>query len=236
MYWNNPIINLTYPSDQDPIKDSLHGGNHCIFYNPAVNKQDIYNLQSLQDLCDWVNTGIVDHGWSDFLADPKNHYDLANLVKLNLWVHDLPINGSVKPMLLTYTGGKYNSDFNSGTGASRLRAMERIPAMQTVSAFITTGSKFRSTFAHLEEITTFNRFAELCQAIPEQNFLFRLADSSAPFGLDWYEYDSQLTRSITPGEDDCLTALINYMQKYPTTSFTPEWFESTINWEFNELV
>jgi hypothetical protein len=236
MYWNNPTIKLTYPSNQDPIADSLHGGNHCVFYNPEVDKHDIYNSQNLQDLCDWVNTGIGKHGWLDFLADPKNHYDLANLVKFNLWVHDLPTKGSIKPMLLTYTGGKYNSDLSSGTGASRLRAMERIPAIQTVSAFITTGSKFRSTFAHLEEIATFNRFAELCQAIPGQNFLFRLTDLSAPFGLDWYEYDSQLTAAVTPGEDDCLTALTNYMQEYPTTSFTPEWFESTINWEFNELV
>ena len=165
MYWNNPIINLTYPSDQDPIAGSFHNGAHCLFYNPVVNKHDIYNSQSLQDLCDWANTGIGKRGWSDFLADPKNHYDLANLVKLNLWVRDLPVKGSVKPMLLTYTGSKYNSDFGGGTGASRLRAMERIPAMQTVSAFITTGSKFRSTFAHLEEITTFKRFAELCLSL-----------------------------------------------------------------------
>jgi hypothetical protein len=236
MYWNNPIINLTYPSAQDPIKDSLHGGNHCLFYNPAVNKHDIYNPQSLQDLCDWVNIGIAKHGWLDFLADPKNYYDLANLVKLNLWVHDLPIKGSIKPMLLTYTGNKYNSDFDSGTGASRLRAMERIPAMQNVSAFITTGFNFRSTFAHLEEITTFDRFAELCQAVPEQKFLFRLTNPSAPFGLDWYEYDSQFTAAVTPGENDCLTALTNYMKVHPTTSFTPEWFESAIDWRFNDCV
>jgi len=236
MYWNNPLIELTYPGDQDPIANSLHNGTHCIFYNPAVNKHDIHNLQSLQDLCDWANTGIVKHGWSNFLEDPENHYDLANLVKLNLWVHDLPVNGSVKPMLLTYTGGKYNSNFNSGTGASRLRAMERIPAMQTVSAFITTSFKFRSTFAHLEEVTTFIQFAELCRAVPKQKFLFRLTDPSAPFGLDWYEYDSQITASVTPGENDCLTALTNYMRIYPTILFTPEWFESTIDWKFNELV
>lgn len=231
MYWNNPLIKLVWPSDLDPIVDSLHGGNHCVFYDPTVNKHDIYNPQSLQDLCDWVNAGIVKHGWATFLLDPKNHYDLANLVKLNLWVHDLPIKGSVKPMLLTYTGGKYNSDFDSGTGASRLRAMERIPTMQTVTAFITTSSKFKSDFEHLEEIITFNRFAELCQAVPGQNFLFRLTEPSAPFGLDWYEYDSTLTASVTPGEDMCLTTLDNYMQAHPDTVFTPNWFESKIDWK-----
>ena len=231
MYWNNPIINLTYPSDRDPIKDSLHGGNHCIFYNPAVNKHDIYNSQTLQDLCDWVNTGIVKHGWSDFLADPKNHYDLANLVKLNLWVRDLPITGSIKPMLLTYTGGKYNADFSSGTGASRLRAMERIPSIQTVTAFITTNNKFKSQFQHLEEITTFDRFAKLCQAVPGQHFLFRFTDTEAPFGIDWYEYNNLHTSLITPGEENCLSAVADYLQQYPNTVFTPEWFESAIEWK-----
>jgi hypothetical protein len=230
MYWNNPLINLTWPNNRDPIVESHHNGRHCVFYDPAVDKHAIHNTQTLQDLCNWVNNGIAGQSWSDFLADPKNHYDLANLVKLNLWVRDLPIKGSVKPMLLTYTGGKFNSNFDSGTGASRLRAMERIPSMQTVSAFITTSADRRSEFQHLEEVTTFDRFAELCQAVVGQHFLFRLTDPGAPFGIDWYEYDSVLTAAVTPGESECLTAINNYYQNNPGIKFHPEWFESTIEW------
>ena len=232
MYWNNPLIELAWPNQRDPIVESLHSGAHCVFYNPTVDKNHIHNTQTLQDLCDWANIGIAKHGWSEFLVDSKNRYDLANLVKLNLWVRDLPTKGSVKPMLLTYTGGKYNSDFGSGTGASRLRAMERIPQMQTVAAFITTGSAHRNYFAHLEEVTTFDRFAELCQAVSGQNFLFRLTDPGAPFGIDWYEYDSVLTAAVTPGENDCLTALNNYMLHNSSTVFTPVWFESAIDWSY----
>jgi hypothetical protein len=201
-----------------------------VFYHPAVDKMDIHNNQTLQDLCDWTNSNIQEFGIDGFLGEPKNYYDIANLVKLNLWVRDLPINGSIKPMLLTYTGGKYNADFGSGTGASRLRAMERIPGMQAVTAFITTSNKFKSQFQHLEEITTFDRFAKLCQAVPGQHFLFRFTDPLAPFGIDWYEYDSSRTSSITPSEEYCLSAIANYLQQYPNTVFTPEWFESTIKW------
>lgn len=228
MYWNNPLIEVNWPSEQDPFK--FHDKSHCIFYHPSVDKEDIHNNQTLQDLCDWANLNIQEFGINGFINEPKNHYDIANLVKLNLWVRDLPINGSVKPMLLTYTGGKFNSDFGSGTGASRLRAMERIPGIQTVSAFITTGNKFRSQFQHLEEVITFDRFAELCQAVPGQHFLFRFTDPLAPFGIDWYEYDSLRTSSMTPGEEYCLSAIANYLQQYPNTVFTPEWFESTIKW------
>lgn len=203
-----------------------------MFYNPCVPKQDIHNQQTLQDLCDWVNQHVSAHGWQEFFSDSRNYYDTANLVKLNLWVRDLPKKGSIKPMLLTYTGGKYNSDFNSGTGASRLRAMERIPQIQTVSAFITTSSRFQQDFSQLEPITSFNRFAELCQAQPGQQFLFRLTNPSAPFGIDWYEYDSPLTASVTPNEDVCLAAFKNYVEKNNDIVLTPEWFESDINWEY----
>jgi hypothetical protein len=55
MYWNNPIINLTYPSSQDPIKDSLHNGVHCLFYDSAFDQKQIQYQQKLQDLCDWTN-------------------------------------------------------------------------------------------------------------------------------------------------------------------------------------
>lgn len=228
MYWNNPLIEVNWPSVQDPFK--LYHKSHCVFYHPAVDKMDIHNNQTLQDLCDWTNSNIQEFGIDGFLGEPKNYYDIANLVKLNLWVRDLPINGSIKPMLLTYTGGKYNADFGSGTGASRLRAMERIPGMQAVTAFITTSNKFKSQFQHLEEITTFDRFAKLCQAVPGQHFLFRFTDPLAPFGIDWYEYDSSRTSSITPSEEYCLSAIANYLQQYPNTVFTPEWFESTIKW------
>ena len=232
-YWNNPLINIAWPGEQDPIADSLHNGNHCVFYNPAVNKHDIHNTQTLQNLCDWVNAGIAAQGWRKFLSDSRNHDHLANLVKLNLWVWDLPVNGSVKPMLLTYTGGKYNADFNSGTGASRLCAMERIPSMTTVAAFITTSVVFKSQFANLEEVTTFDRFAELCQAVPGQHFLFRLTDPDAPFGIDWYEYDSAKTASVTPSESACLAAIDRYMIQHPNTVFAPDWFESLITWDYS---
>jgi len=233
MYWNNPIYTIIYPSDSDIIFESLHNGAHCLFYNPSVDKTDIYYQQTLQDLCAWTNTRVAKHGWKDFLNDSSNFYEIANLVKLNLWVHDLPRRGSIKPMLLTYTGGKYNSDFirnGSGTGSSRLRAMERIPSMQTVSAFITTNTQLATDFAGLESVTTFARFAELCGATPGQTFLFRLTDELAPFGLDWYEYDNQKTTEVTPSEEWCVQAVKKYIACNPDTVFTPEWFDREIDW------
>jgi hypothetical protein len=227
MYWNNPTINLTYPNKQDPVADSLHCGAHCIFYDPSVDKNSIHTNQCLQDLCNWANLGMAQHGWQSFVQDTNNHYDLANLVKLNLWVHDLLINGSIKPMLLQYVG---QSKYQTGTGESRLRALERIPQMQTVAAFISTHQQYQSEFAHLESVTTFARFAEICQAESGQQFLFRLTNAGAPYGLDWYEYNSKKTANVTPGQDYCVAVMNRYLQTHPETYFSPAWFDSVIDW------
>jgi hypothetical protein len=228
MYWNNPLIEIFYPSDRDPVQESLHNNNHCIFYNPTVDKNKIRSNQNLSDLCNWINQKIIQQGMAGFLTDTQNHYEIANLVKLNMWVDDLPRNGSIKPMLLQYIG---NEKYETGTGESRLRALERVASISTVHAFISTHSCYLTQFDHLESITTFTRFAELCQADVGQQFLFRLTDKDAPYGLDWYEYNSSQTTQITPGQDYCVTAIKNYLKEYPTIVFTPEWFDTLINWD-----
>ena len=227
MYWNNPTINLTYPSAQDPIKDSFHNGTHCLFYNPAQDKNAIRTNQSLQDLCDWANIHIASQGINGFIEDPANHYDIANLVKLNIWVDDLSRQGSIKPMLLQYIGLPL---LESGTGESRLRALERINSINTVSAFISTHVQYQDQFAHLESITTFDQFAKLCLAESGQQFLFRLTDAQAPYGIDWYEYNSSRTSAITPGEDYCVGVMACYLQQHPGTTFTPGWFDTLVKW------
>jgi hypothetical protein len=227
MYWNYPTLEYIWPAESDPIEDSLHNGVHCLYYNPAVDKNSIRVNQRLHDLCHWANTNIKIQGPTRFLQDPANQYDIANLVKLNLWVHDLPITGSVKPMLLQYAGGDL---YQSGTGESRLRALERVPQITTVGAFISTHQQFAQRFAHLESITTFDRFAEICQAVDRQIFLFRTTDAQAPYGLDWYEYNSARTESVTPDQEYCVEVMTRYLQQNLNVIFSPEWFDNKINW------
>ena len=229
MYWNNPVIQVSYPSLQDPIRDSFHHGIHCLFYNPAQDKNQIRTNQSLQDLCNWANAHIASQGTDGFVTDPGNYYDIANLVKLNIWVDDLQQQGSIKPMLLQYIG---NPLLESGTGESRLRALERIDSITTVTAFISTHIQHQAKFVHLEAVTTFEQFASLCAAESGQQFLIRLTDNQAMYGLDWYEYNSSRTASITPTEDYCVGVMTEYLKKYPNTVFTPEWFDYRIDWDY----
>jgi hypothetical protein len=227
MYWNNPTIEVIYPSDQDPIAQSFHNGVHCLFYNPAVPKETVRYKQTLQDICDWANQLIAAHGVAGFVQDPNNWYDIANIVKLNMWIDDIKKQGIVKPMLLFYDG---EEKFGINNGESRLRALERIPGINTMSAFITTKQEYADRFADLMPVTTFEQFAKLCSATQRQQFLFTLTDPSAPYGLYWYEYDSDLTRPVTPGEEVSVNALHNYLTQHPGVEFTPEWFDILIPW------
>jgi len=226
MYWNNPTINFTYPSSQDPIKDSLHNGVHCLFYDPAFDQKQIQYQQKLQDLCDWANQSITTQGTTEFLQRLQNHYDIANLVKLNLWIADIRSQGIIKPMLVSYD----NNQYTAANGESRLRALECVTEVCSVRAFINTSVKYQDQFDHLESVTTFDQFAQLCGADYGQNFLFRLTDAQAPYGLDWYEYDSQRTAPVTPGEEYCVGAVTAYLEQHPDTVFTVDWFARLVEW------
>src|SRR5210317_95901 len=99
-YWDNPIKTytntvLSYERDCDPIVRSSHGGEHCIFFQPMLPKGILQYQQKLTDLCDWANNRT-----NTFTDQPENFYDIANLVKLNLWVTDIRTQGIVKPLLL----------------------------------------------------------------------------------------------------------------------------------------
>ena len=227
MYWNNPKIEVVYPSEQDPIAQSLHGGVHCLFYDPAVPKQQIRYKQTLQDICNWANNNIKTHGVDGFIDNPANHYDIANIVKLNMWIDDIKKQGIVKPMLLFYDG---EEKFGINNGESRLRALERIPAIDTMSAFVATRQEHADRFDKLMPVTTFEQFARLCGAVDRQQFLFTLTDPQASYGLYWYEYDSDRTRPVTPGEADSVGALHSYLTQHPGIEFTPEWFDILIPW------
>jgi hypothetical protein len=79
-------------------------------------------------------------------------------------------------------------------------------------------------------ITNFERFAELCQAHPGQKFLFKFTDDQATHGIEWYEYNSQRTASVTPGQEYCIEVLTNYLSYNQNLKFTVEWFDQVIDW------
>lgn len=228
MYWNNALIECVWPGLLDPIQQSLHGGKHCLFYNPCARFDNITTNQRLADLAAWASHWLANDGIEGFAADSRNHYDIANLVKLNLWIHDIRRQGIVKPWLILDCG---NGTLVAGTGDSRLRCLERIPEIQSIPAFVATTQNRAHLYCDLEPVNSLDQFANFCGAVPSQQFLFRLTDKDAPYGLEWYEYNSDRTRSVTPAQDHCVTAFVKYAKVHSTLVIDPAWFDCVIDWQ-----
>jgi hypothetical protein len=226
MYWNNPLIEVTWPNARDPVVESFHNGSHCLFYNPNMTFDTVQTNQRLQDLCDWANTGLR-AGINEFVANHANHYDIANLIKINMWIADIKVQGIVKPWMMLDQG---DGTYLAGTGDSRMRCLECIPEITHVPAFVSTRQDRAQWYANLEQITSFDRFAALCGAEPGQQFLFRLTDAMAPYGIYWYEYNTERTRSVTPGESWCVNTFANYAQHHPDLKINKLWFDTLIAW------
>jgi hypothetical protein len=227
MYWNNPLEQVWYPAASDIIFKATHGGQHCLFWNPQARFEHISTTQRLIDLCTWTNNNLLEHGTAKFLTDPSCFYDLANLVKLNMWIHDIRRQGIVKPWLIQDLG---DGSFQASNGDSRLRCLERIPEILTVPAFISTHATRAHLYRDLEPVESFNQFAALCRAELGQEFLFRLTGPAALYGIDWYEYNSSRTRAVTPSEDEAVAMITQYLSVHPEVNFTPEWFDQSIDW------
>ena len=224
MYWDQPLIACRWPQDPDPFPQLL-GQDYLLFWNPEFDFSGLKTNQRLDDLCAWARHGL-DGGLDRFVKDERNHYDIANLVKLNMWAADIRRQGIIKPWLILDWG---NGVQEAGTGDSRMRLCEVMPEIRSVTAFISTHRSRANLYQSLAAITDFDQFARYCDADVGQKFLFRPTDDQAPFGIYWYEYDSERTRSVTPGEAWCVTVFARYYEA-EASLITPEWFLAPIDW------
>ena len=231
-YWNNPIKTytntvLSHGLDTDPIIQSSHRGEHVLFYQPMLPKSAIYYKQKLQDLCDWINSRLQQSGIDSFISEPLNWYEIANLVKLNLWIDDIRKQGIVKPFMLCYTGEEY---YGINNGESRLRCIEVIPEVTTVDCFISTHRRYADKFKNLPLIENFDQFTEICKAEVGQQFQFKFTDKHAPYGIEWYETNSRKTGHTMLSQELCKHLIENYLKEHPSVVFSPDWFSTPVDW------
>jgi len=228
MYWNNPIVTATVVSGLDPVANSMHQGQHCLFYDPAVPIASMVKLISLQDTCDLANQWLRDPHSIDSAGDIDK---VANAVRINQYVHSLLQHGNFKPMLLNFAG---TWPLGASTGGSRVMAAERCN-ITAFSAFVATHCRHAQQFADLEPVTTLAQFAALCGADAHTEFYFRLTDADADWGLDWYE--AALAHTSVPNNAQCLQWLDCYVKSQPADfEFNPEWFDLVIDWSSLDMI
>ncbi len=85
----------------------------------------------------------------------------------------------------------------------------------------------------MPQIENFEQWCEILRTPVGTQHSFTLTDPQAPYGMYWFEYDSDRTRAVTPGYDWCETVFANYL-KSNRIIFTPEWFTKEIDWKIYE--
>ena len=224
------MISITYTSKikDDIFTKTIQNSETELFFDPCVFKDKINTEHTLKKLCDWANDKIQHQGLDMFLSDHYNNYDIANLVKINLWTLDIQKQGVVKPFLLKYIG---NGRYIANTGETRLRSMEQILNLNTVRAFVVVPKKYVPEFDHLERIMDIHEFARYCAAVDGQQFLFDFTtDQYNNQELWWFEYDSQRTAAVTPGDEWCIEVFKKFTNNKGIPYFTPQWFLEDHNW------
>ena len=218
MHWNNPIEIIS--DNNDVLLRAQHNGQHCLFYNPAVNIDCIRRLDTPADIC------AVANQWLKQKISVSNDFK-ARLVNINRFAQSLQTIGCVKPMLLFYHG---TIPYEAGTGGTRMLALDVLSTITSVPAFISTHSCYRDNFANLEEITDIARFKELCGA-PTGTVSLRLESASGNVGINWFEIDSQTPDVAVHSEESTICALENYLtQQSDNFIFTPQWLIQPIDW------
>lgn len=218
MNWNNPIEVIT--ENNDVLTRAQHNGQHCLFYDPAVNIDLIQRLDSPNDICAQANQ------WLEQKISVSNDFK-ARLVNINRFAKTLQSIGCVKPMLLFYQGGM---PYVAGTGGTRMLALDVLLSISTVPAFISTHTQWRNNFTNLEEVVDIARFKELCGS-PNGTVSLRLEDANSDVGINWFEIDNQSTSVAVYSEETTIAALEKYLDEQSAEfKFTPQWFIAPIDW------
>lgn len=221
----NPIHTEIWPSNKNLFEQYTVREKHLLFWNPCFDFSQVVTEFNLTDFCNTVNhICTIDN----IKAQHSNQiYDLSNIVKFNMWINHLREHGNVKPWLILDDGTGF---YQAGNGDSRLKCLERLPHIKHVEAFITTHVSRSYLYQDLEPVTSFDQFAHLCQAQVNDVFLFKFTNSKDTYGLRWYEHATHRTATVTPSDEFALKVLLPFRQQFPDLKFTPEWFDTAVDW------
>lgn len=222
---------MVVPSgDTDPLAQHLDQGQHALFYDPCVPLENILKLDTLDELINIANERLDYYGPGMFTNfdqcnEISNQDQIANIVRVNLFVHSLKAQGNVKPCILHYNG---TLPYGAGNGGSRLMALECVSNISTISAFISMPIELAQNFAHLRQIHSVNDMLDIFNSPERTKFYFKFTYDANAHGLEWYEVDLATVR--VPNNQQCLDLLQEYVDSRPGFKFTKLWFEENHHW------
>lgn len=182
-----------------------------LYYNPAVSIDHIRLLDRLSDIIEAANRWLAGTAQLDLNAQ-------ARLLNINRFAQSIARRGSCKPMMLNWSG---QLPFEPGNGGTRMLAIEVIPTVVTVPAFITSIATL-----DLQPVQSLAQFKDLCHCVQGDVYV-RL---SASVGIEWYEAHSDDADLIMYSDQITAQALAQFIKHHNVKQFTKEWFATAVDW------
>lgn len=213
---------------EDPIVNAKHNGRFQLFFSQQVPIPEIKPAYTISTLVQEINTNLDFFGLEafEYTDHRRPTVDIAQFVKINKLYHSLKNKSNIKPWLL------YASEqgMSAICGDSRKRAIELLPEITHVNAFISVPANLQQEYHHWIRVDDFDQFATLIGCQPGTPFWFTVSDQ---FGLDWYEvamdHDTGTTGPVF--RNHCIDAIKNYIKTQPSNfRFCIEWFKQEIDW------
>lgn len=182
-----------------------------LYYNPAVSIGHIRLLERLSDIIETANCWLAGTAQLDLNAQ-------ARLLNINRFAQSIAQRGSCKPMMLNWSG---QLPFEPGNGGTRMLAIEVVPTVTTVPAFVTS-----AVTLDLEPVQSLSQFKSLCHCVQGDVYV-RL---SASVGIEWYEAHSDDADLIMYSDQITAQAMTRYINSHNVQQLTREWFATAIDW------
>jgi hypothetical protein len=218
-----------YQTLQDPVVDARSNGKFQLFFSERMPIASITPNYTIDSLVKEINTNIDFFGLDcfEYTDHRQPTVDISQFVKINKLYHNLKSTPNIKPWLLY----AINLGIFTICGESRLRAMELLPDINHVAAFINVPVELQHQYTNCTRIDTFDQFARSVGCDIGTPFWFTVSDQH---GIDWYEVaiDNHTGTNGQRFRDRCIDAIRNYVKTLPGDfKFSKEWFTQTIDWD-----
>jgi hypothetical protein len=107
-------------------------------------------------------------------------------------------------------------------------AIERIPSVDNISAFISAPIDQAYHLKHLQPIMSISDMVKIVGNPALTKFYFKFTYDAQAHGLEWYEVD--LLTARVPSNEQCLELLQQYINAHPGFRFTDQWFDADYQW------
>lgn len=214
---------------EDPVVEAKFDGKFQLYFCQSIEINRIRPYYTLERFVKDINYDIDQFGLEvfEYTDHRRSTVDIAQFVKINQLYHSLKNSPNIKPWLVFET----NNELYTSCGDTRRRALELLPHITTVEAFINLKTNSLIDSSGWTPVDNFYQMATCVGCDIGTSFYLHV---SPELGLSWYEVAIDHTTRTVGGvfRPWCIDTIKNYIKQQPANfRFSLDWFKQEIDWD-----